>query len=327
MGQNSLDRTRRGLLQATGAGLLVAAGSVPGLTAAESRIEGTYQIESAATDDALAVAENASSEGARVEPVDPDDAHGWEIEPVGDGYRLRATHSDHVLAAEETDDGWITLVQQADRDEATQRWRLEADGDGYQMVNHGHDYLADVRFSGTQFGDAVRLWLPVDDAEQRWSLVDDDPPGDGDGEPDDGTEPSYTERVERGIHDRINEVRRDEGLEELTFDEGLATVAREHSEHQAERGVVFHRGPEGIGPRERVEDADIGCEYNGENLLANDAGEEPPADAAAWCVDQWMNSSGHRNNILQEPHGAQGIGVVVVDDRRLYATQKFASHC
>ena len=39
-------------------------------------------------------------------------------------------------------------------------------------------------------------------------------------------------------------------------------------------------------------------------------------------VDQWMNSPGHRDNILS-PHQSEGIGIAITSDHKVFATQDF----
>lgn len=44
---------------------------------------------------------------------------------------------------------------------------------------------------------------------------------------------------------------------------------------------------------------------------------------AKQIVDDWMDSSGHRENILDAHHTMMGLGVVITDDEQVYATQNF----
>ena len=63
---------------------------------------------------------------------------------------------------------------------------------------------------------------------------------------------------------------------------------------------------------------DNGVEYRfaGENLAA---GQTSPAEA----VQSWMNSQGHRENLLNSEFGNIGVGVALDSDGRLYWTQMF----
>ncbi len=46
-------------------------------------------------------------------------------------------------------------------------------------------------------------------------------------------------------------------------------------------------------------------------------------ELAALVVDGWMDSAGHRENILNGSYDLQGIGVAVNDDEQVYITQNF----
>jgi uncharacterized protein YkwD len=40
-------------------------------------------------------------------------------------------------------------------------------------------------------------------------------------------------------------------------------------------------------------------------------------------VDGWMDSPGHRENILEDGYGLQGIGVAISSDEEVFVTQNF----
>jgi uncharacterized protein YkwD len=46
-------------------------------------------------------------------------------------------------------------------------------------------------------------------------------------------------------------------------------------------------------------------------------------DIGEAIVAQWMNSQGHRENILEPAWGNEGIGVTVAPGGEVYATQNF----
>lgn len=137
----------------------------------------------------------------------------------------------------------------------------------------------------------------------------------------------YEAAVEAAIHDRVNAVRAERGLEALSAREDLATVADSHSRDMAERGYLSHTSPEGETMTDRYERFDVDCRGWAENILYNYASDESPTAAARRSVDQWMESTGHRRNILSTSWTAEGIGAAVADDGRLYVTQNFGSNC
>ncbi|MFC6765177.1 CAP domain-containing protein [Natrinema soli] len=185
------------------------------------------------------------------------------------------------------------------------------------------------------------------DGNETTETGDDEPDestGDGD-ESDEGAEDETTDdsldrsQVERDIHEAVNEERTARGLEPLSFDTELRDIARGHSEDMAERGYFSHVDPEGNDFADRYDAAGYECRANGytggENIaqtwydtpVRTDGGEtvqyETERELANGIVDQWMNSSGHRENILATQWENEGIGVYVTDDGRVYATQNF----
>lgn len=142
--------------------------------------------------------------------------------------------------------------------------------------------------------------------------------------------------VEALIHERINDIRAEHNLSALSYNADLAVVAYNHSVHMAEADFFAHEDPDGNGPADRVEaDDNVSCDGVGENLaqgywqqeFTNYDGEtiqlDTEAELAEWFVDAWMDSEGHRENILQNEWDEQGLGVYLNEDGAVYATQKF----
>ena len=46
-------------------------------------------------------------------------------------------------------------------------------------------------------------------------------------------------------------------------------------------------------------------------------------EIASRIVDGWMDSPGHRQNILETSYDMEGIGAVVIADEKVYVTQNF----
>jgi uncharacterized protein YkwD len=99
-----------------------------------------------------------------------------------------------------------------------------------------------------------------------------------------------------------NAARADEGAGgPLSSDAGLDAVAQAHAEDMANRGYFSHTNPEGEQPWDRAHNAGVTFSLMGENIAIN--------FSAAGAVSAWMNSTGHRENILREGFGRLGIGV------------------
>ena len=142
------------------------------------------------------------------------------------------------------------------------------------------------------------------------------------------------EAIERLIHEAVNEERAAAGRDRLSTDDDLRRVARNHSADMVADGYVGHESPDGVTPADRL--AAAGCRAGGENVaqswidepVAVDGGTivaENESEVAAHLVGQWMASPGHRENILRESFAESGVGVIVTEDNRVYATQKFCA--
>lgn len=130
-------------------------------------------------------------------------------------------------------------------------------------------------------------------------------------------------RVERLVAEGINDRRAERGLDRLASDESLAAVAEYHSQDMHDRDYFAHEGPDGETVGDRYARFGIDCN-GGENIYVTRAGglaatEQTLADHV---VREWMNSEGHRENLLKERYTDQGIGIVIVDGT-VYATQNF----
>lgn len=130
--------------------------------------------------------------------------------------------------------------------------------------------------------------------------------------------------VETRVHERINTIRADNNLSHLDHNDEIATIARTYSHDMAERGYFSHVNPEGEGPDDRFGDLyPRKCHAVGENLaLVGSTGAMDADEIAKRVVNGWMNSEGHRENILTARWDSQGIGVYIGDER-VYVSQEF----
>lgn len=116
---------------------------------------------------------------------------------------------------------------------------------------------------------------------------------------------SSTAEMEAQVQAQINEIRQQQGLEPLKYNEQLAQVARDYSQKMAEQNFFEHTSPQGDTVADRVSGAGIFYFVVGENLFM---GTNLP-DPASMAVEGWMESPGHRDNILREEYRETGIGV------------------
>ncbi|NHN40236.1 CAP domain-containing protein [Halorubellus sp. JP-L1] len=124
-----------------------------------------------------------------------------------------------------------------------------------------------------------------------------------------------SEEIERLIHEQINEVREENGLDPLAFNDTFASVARAHSADMADRDFFEHVNPDGEGPFDRYSSVvdDGACSAYGENIQGI-GGPTTNEDFADAVVSWWMNSSEHRANVLDPDWESEGIGVYFTTD-------------
>lgn len=113
----------------------------------------------------------------------------------------------------------------------------------------------------------------------------------------------------------VNEIRVRNGLKALTYDWELSRVARYKSQDMKDNRYFAHTSPVYGTPGQMVRSFGISYRSVGENIAR---GYKTPQAV----VDGWMNSSGHRANILNPNYTRIGVGYVA-DGR--YWTQMFIS--
>ncbi len=108
----------------------------------------------------------------------------------------------------------------------------------------------------------------------------------------------------------VNLARREHRRRPLVLDEGLDIAAQAHAEDQLQRAYYAHESPEGETVRERVEKAGApGFRRVGENIAK---GLFDPTEA----VRRWLDSSGHRKNILEPRFSRLGVGVAFGENEK-----------
>jgi uncharacterized protein YkwD len=113
----------------------------------------------------------------------------------------------------------------------------------------------------------------------------------------------------------VNVARAAAGCGVLRVDSRLTTAARLHSEDMARQGYFSHTSLDGRTPWDRME-AQGYAAGSGENIAAGHA-------TAAAVMDGWMNSPGHRANILDCASRAIGVGLGYGGAYGTYWTQDF----
>ncbi len=99
----------------------------------------------------------------------------------------------------------------------------------------------------------------------------------------------------------VNEARRRHGCPRLRGDERLRAAARSHSADMRARGYLAHQAPDGGTPSDRMRTA--GYSWPAAENIA--CGQQRPHEV----MHAWMNSPGHRANILNPRARAVGVGL------------------
>jgi uncharacterized protein YkwD len=151
--------------------------------------------------------------------------------------------------------------------------------------------------------------------------------------------------LEKRVHELINQQRNYQGLSSLSFDSSLAVIAKGHSQDMARNNYFAHENLQGLSPTDRGNQQgypcrkDYGSYYTyglAENIYQNNLYDSvtyyngiPSYDwnteqeIAQSTVDGWMNSAGHRKNILTSSFDREGIGVAIATNDKVYITQDF----
>ncbi|MGI8908618.1 MAG: CAP domain-containing protein [Candidatus Sumerlaeaceae bacterium] len=158
--------------------------------------------------------------------------------------------------------------------------------------------------------------------------------------------------VARLVFEKTNDERRKAGLKPFAWMDGLAAAAAGHSVEMAGHNYFSHTG-KGVFKRSnvssRADNAGVQARALAENIAmlptfrsqqtrtfidahgkrSQRVEQEGNSyeELAVWAMDQWMNSPGHRQNILNPALTQLGVGVALGDNKGVpyvYLTQDFA---
>ena len=123
--------------------------------------------------------------------------------------------------------------------------------------------------------------------------------------------------AEQTILKLMNEKRVEAGLKPLTMDKTLLSVARYKSNHMIQNNYFDHTNPDGTNWTNWLKT--IGYKYTAtaENIAYN---SYDPVE----LFNQWWNSSGHRQNMMNPSYTKVGIGVVYGNGKYM-GTQEFSN--
>jgi uncharacterized YkwD family protein/spore coat assembly protein SafA len=110
-----------------------------------------------------------------------------------------------------------------------------------------------------------------------------------------------TKNVEQQVLSIVNQERSKAGIKPLQMDWELQRVARTKACDMATTGYFSHQSPDYGSPFEMMKQYGISYRTAGENIAK---GQTTPSEV----MQSWMNSSGHRQNILKSDFTHIGIG-------------------
>ncbi|QFT89152.1 Cysteine-rich secretory protein family protein [Bacillus sp. THAF10] len=119
--------------------------------------------------------------------------------------------------------------------------------------------------------------------------------------------------TEMKVIELTNAERRKNGLSDLKADASLSNVARDKSKDMQQNNYFSHTSPNHGSPFDMMRDYGISYRTAGENIAM---GQRSPEEV----VQAWMNSEGHRKNILNGQFTHIGVGYV---EEGNYWTQMF----
>lgn len=108
---------------------------------------------------------------------------------------------------------------------------------------------------------------------------------------------------EQEVAKLVNQERAKAGLKALQLDSELSKVARAKSQDMKDKGYFSHQSPTYGSPFDMMKKFGITYKAAGENIAK---GQKTPAEV----MDAWMNSDGHRKNILSADFTHIGVGYV-----------------
>lgn len=121
--------------------------------------------------------------------------------------------------------------------------------------------------------------------------------------------------AEKNAVELMNADRRANGLSDLKVSAAVTAVARSHAQDMVGRNFFSHTNPDGKTPSDRLEAAGISYSAAGENIAKNTSVQA--------AETSFMNSSGHRANILNSNYTTVGIGVAYDSAGNVYVVQDF----
>jgi len=118
----------------------------------------------------------------------------------------------------------------------------------------------------------------------------------------------------------VNEERAKTGASPLCFNSKLITASKKHSEDMSNGGFMSHTGSDGSSFSQRMAREGYEWRTGAENVAR---GQRSPAQV----MNSWMNSAGHRKNILNPAYQNFGYGNTNNFHTQVFGTLLSGSGC
>jgi uncharacterized protein YkwD len=112
------------------------------------------------------------------------------------------------------------------------------------------------------------------------------------------------EAVREEMLARVNAARKRAGLKPLQLNSRLDQAAQRHAEDMLAHGYFAHRSPSGTTVRERSKAAGYAWRAIGENIAYGQTSVDE-------VIETWLESPGHRRNILSPDFRELGVGLAL----------------
>jgi uncharacterized protein YkwD len=136
-----------------------------------------------------------------------------------------------------------------------------------------------------------------------------------------------TDQIRQIALELVNHDRAAQGIAPLVEDRLLSSAAELHALDMARRGYFDHYNPNGQGPTARFIALGGNSPGVAENIVYTfHQGKHPrvTVNNLREFQQRWMNSAGHRRNLLNSRYTSFGYGVAISPDgSRIYAVQMF----
>lgn len=122
--------------------------------------------------------------------------------------------------------------------------------------------------------------------------------------------------IENQVLQLVNQERSKQGLQPLILNWEVSRVAKIKSQDMRDKGYFSHNSPTYGSPFTMMRNFGISYKSAGENIAGGQRTSQEVMNA-------WMNSSGHRANILSSSYTELGVGYVTGGSYGTYWTQMF----